>query len=257
MTLQLEIVCSDGDDGAEVFEALTRLTKQWLWSYTVMKRRHFDSIRGVSDRFVRELRYTCPEELVIFNATAKSTRITDCQFPEMMAGNCFENAFVLALRDPTLRYMEGWATMEQSFPTHHAWVEHPDGSISDPTWLTIVNDSARRNPEGLAPGFSSRCVYMGVHVPLAAHVGWMVEKNTMNLLSFGEMTDPEVLFKGMDAFPGYTIPEPYLAKVVKQIDEQLALHPKWHLSKTEVGVFERRDHYGNVTDRWSKQDGFL
>lgn len=47
---------------------------------------------------------------------------------------CFNNAALLALRDRTLRYVEGWATSSIGIPVLHAWCVTTEGRVVDPTW---------------------------------------------------------------------------------------------------------------------------
>lgn len=46
--------------------------------------------------------------------------------------HCFFNAFTLALDNPELTYMEGFA--HYILPIHHAWVVDPEGRAIDNTW---------------------------------------------------------------------------------------------------------------------------
>lgn len=44
---------------------------------------------------------------------------------------CFQNATLEVLRDPSLTYVEGY--VDTIIPIHHAWVLTPEGDILDPT----------------------------------------------------------------------------------------------------------------------------
>lgn len=201
------------------------------------------------------LRYSCTEELVLFNATAKPTFIADCQFPEMQIGNCFGNAFQLSMEHPELRYVEGWACMEQSIPTHHAWVEHPDGSVSDPTWLGMVKnalDPINGNANiHVAPDYKGRCVYLGVSIPLANHLAWFEENGTPNLLAFGDMMPVEVLSKGTDAWASAIHPD-LIVETIRETCESIAETPQWLLNADRDG-YERRWPDGRL-DTWAGDD---
>lgn len=47
--------------------------------------------------------------------------------------NCYQNAFDMAMEWPELTYVEGFA-LGSFMPVMHAWLEHDDGTIIDPTW---------------------------------------------------------------------------------------------------------------------------
>lgn len=197
------------------------------------------------------LRYSCTEELVLFNATAKPTFITACAFPPMKKGNCFGNAFELSLEHRELRYTEGWACMEQSIPTHHAWVTHPDGSVSDPTWLSIVNE---KSDAECLPGYRARCVYMGVEVALENHLAWFEEHGTPNLLAFGEMMPKEVLEHGLDAFSARIHPD-CMDYSIRETMKAVRENPQWELD--EDGLFYERVLADGTVERWDGQNNYV
>lgn len=66
---------------------------------------------------------------------------------------CYANAFALASRRSDLRYVEGFATLENSdtWLYNHGWCIDPEGRVVDPTW-----------------GFSSPLplAYRGIELPL-------------------------------------------------------------------------------------------
>jgi len=49
------------------------------------------------------------------------------------AGECFKNAALLAIENPSLIYCEGVAN--SIIPTEHAWCIDKDGNVIDNTWL--------------------------------------------------------------------------------------------------------------------------
>jgi hypothetical protein len=59
----------------------------------------------------------------------------------MEAKNCYGNAAQLALEDPALTYVEGYA-MGRFFPIPHAWVVTEDGTVIDPTWAPWEGEAA-------------------------------------------------------------------------------------------------------------------
>ena len=48
-------------------------------------------------------------------------------------GECFRNAALMALGDPDLEYVEGYA-FGTVVPVHHAWVVNRKDEVLDPTW---------------------------------------------------------------------------------------------------------------------------
>jgi hypothetical protein len=51
-------------------------------------------------------------------------------------GECFNNALILALADPKLIYVEGFAALDGGPRTFHAWVTDGTGRAIDNTWVT-------------------------------------------------------------------------------------------------------------------------
>ena len=51
----------------------------------------------------------------------------------MKRGQCFRNATLRAVRNPRLKYVEGYATV-YGVPLQHAWNVRDDGALIDPTW---------------------------------------------------------------------------------------------------------------------------
>lgn len=81
-------------------------------------------------------RYSSYEDLVI--DLAPMPRVEQAMLPQgydaMEQRQCFKNAWELVQGDTDLLYCEGWA-LTNLFPVPHAWVEEPDGTIVDPTWV--------------------------------------------------------------------------------------------------------------------------
>lgn len=72
------------------------------------------------------------------------------------ARQCFHNALRLCLREPSLRYVEGYGLLDGlPLPLHHGWAVTDDGTVVDPTW---------ESPEA--------CQYRGVVVPLEFILEW-------------------------------------------------------------------------------------
>lgn len=59
--------------------------------------------------------------------------------PIMAMRQCFNNAYELAVENPGLTYVEGYA-MHSVLPTPHAWVVDEDDRIIDPTWTGILEE---------------------------------------------------------------------------------------------------------------------
>lgn len=65
---------------------------------------------------------------------------------EIQKGGCFNNAWLLAQKNPTLTYVEGFAVpSDKDECHHHAWCVTRKGRVIDPSW---------RNPKG--------CTYVGI-----------------------------------------------------------------------------------------------
>jgi hypothetical protein len=227
--------------GDETLGLLSKALREYLAMVTKIKRR--GGYKGKPPSF----RYASAEEMVLFSGTAFQTIITDCDLPPMQRGNCFANAFTLALNDPAYRYYEGWAYMEHGIPTHHAWVVDPNGKVQDPTWL----DSVRNPTKPLDPSNRTRSAYYGVHIPLTQQVGWMIFKGTMNIVAFGEMTPREVLEEGLEHFKMFdvlTSPagqlEGGLDKAKKLCLDAIANQPQW---KSDDGIH----YYTDAGDTWT------
>lgn len=216
------------DRGEDTFRFLSRFNCSYLASVTKVKRMYQpDLVRDLG------LKWSSPEELVLFEGTEISANINDCRFPAMPAGNCFANAFRLALEDPSLRYHEGWACMESSIATHHGWVVDANGEVHDPTWLTVVRQPQKAAP----PHVTNRCVYMGIHIPLRQHIGWFLNEGDVNLLARGEMVPPGLLESGMGVFAPHDVGDvsPELrASMIEVLDKA----SRWTLDEA-TGIFHR------------------
>lgn len=55
------------------------------------------------------------------------------EYPQDPKRECFRNASIIAVADPSLLYCEGVAMSAFGFPTHHAWCVK-DGVVIDSTW---------------------------------------------------------------------------------------------------------------------------
>jgi hypothetical protein len=194
----------------ERFDAMQHDLIGFLTGYTSMRQHQLAGMVNIPP-----IKYTCPEEMVLDVGKPVRSIIRECRVPKMLAGNCFANAFELTLVDPTLRYVEGWALMEQSFPTHHAWVVHPDGHISDPTWLSVIDRDLPADGKGMLPGYASRCVYIGASPTVTQHLGWFFEHETPNILAFGEMTPAEILLHGMGALERVDVDIPEMVEPIR------------------------------------------
>jgi hypothetical protein len=58
-------------------------------------------------------------------------------FEVMTPNECYGNCFNVVLDHTDVTYVEGYA-QATSMPTNHAWLEHDDGTIIDPTWANLA-----------------------------------------------------------------------------------------------------------------------
>lgn len=62
------------------------------------------------------------------------SRLLAAQYP-CRPRECFANALMVAMSEPDLRYVEGFAT--SIIPVEHAWVVDKHGAVYDPTWVML------------------------------------------------------------------------------------------------------------------------
>jgi hypothetical protein len=72
-------------------------------------------------------------QLVRQNGRLWEAQALPAEYKRMTVKECFSNAMHLALDDPDLTYVEGYA-QSPMIPTNHAWVVDRDGYVIDPTW---------------------------------------------------------------------------------------------------------------------------
>lgn len=104
------------------------------------------------------------------------------EYKRMTPRECYSNALSLALDDPDLTYVEGFA-QSPLIPTNHAWVVDPCGYVIDPTW-----DSPETNAYyGIAfdTEFVLQLVNQQGHYGLLAN-DWL---NKMQMLAHGLVMD--------------------------------------------------------------------
>jgi len=68
--------------------------------------------------------------------------IDRCGNPTLVK-QCFHNAQMLAMENPDLQYVEGYAMGNAIIPVHHAWLTL-NGKLIDLTWRTDVGGQSRR-----------------------------------------------------------------------------------------------------------------
>lgn len=101
-------------------------------------KQHLTALRDLQAQCqMRHYPYTGLEDFILKHATpAVCTQLVD----DDLRGEpkqCFYNAQMLAINDPTLTYVEGYA--QSVIPIHHGWCRDADGCVIDPTW---------KDPEG-------------------------------------------------------------------------------------------------------------
>jgi hypothetical protein len=172
---------------AATFPELTRALKQYL-AITARLRRQCETVPG--------RRYQSSEELILFNATPVWADLGAMALPPMPPKQCFENAAQVARSLAGYHYTEGFALMDGSIPTHHAWLTGPDGAAADPTWPTIYRSHAEREP---AKRWSGRGVYMGIAVDRDVHRRWIERTGYPNFLAVYDDDVEELLELGPGA----------------------------------------------------------
>lgn len=152
------------------------------------------AVDGYSDWF-KSMRYASVEEFVLFNGSVKHSYVMRTHLPRMLEANCFENATRVSISDPTMTYVEGFASFGQDpIPTHHAWLEGPDGTIHDPTWKDVLH----RNAMSGNVNQPEVAYYAGVRIETDAHMAWIDEHETPNILCIGDLKPIGLLQGGYD-----------------------------------------------------------
>lgn len=216
-------VCDRTED--DLARKLSRAQRGYLSMCAKGRRGNYQAVSR--HREVPVLRYASAEEMVLFAGEEITAFVDSTHLPSMRPGNCFGNAFEVALQDPTMRYYEGYAMMANSIPTHHGWLVDTDGNVHDPTWA------------GLAAGWgvsNHLCVYLGVHVPISQQVGWFWSNGLPNVLANGDMDHACVLEHGLAAFEPFAVEDYDVAAILRQLNE----HGRWTLDK-ETGIFTHED----------------
>lgn len=73
-----------------------------------------------------------PSQWVLGHGQQWGGRVFPKGIKKAKSGQCFKNAFHLADRDSSLRYVEGWAM--SVIPMEHAWCVDKYGNVIDNTW---------------------------------------------------------------------------------------------------------------------------
>jgi hypothetical protein len=178
-------------------DTLMKAIKEYLFLVTKIKRQ---SMRRAS---IKSFRYSCVEELVLFNGKAFYTNLDTQERPDGKIGECFLNAFNIAQINPeTYTYAEGWAMMDGSIPTHHAWVVDAEGHVYDPTWQSVIRNEHERQitRAGSVHRTFGSASYLGITIDARSHLSWAERHRYPNLLSYGDMAPVGVLERGISAF---------------------------------------------------------
>ena len=94
--------------------------------------------------------YTCAEDYVLDRGSDQtvSEALSPAELSVLLGAvdrarmrfvqkQCFYNAQILALKEPSLQYVEGFAIGRSGFPVHHAWCTI-GGKLVDLTWRTTT-----------------------------------------------------------------------------------------------------------------------
>ncbi len=73
-----------------------------------------------------------PAQYVLKHGQQCGKRVFPKALRKQKDGMCYMNAYRLAERDSSLRYVEGYAA--SVIPMEHAWCVDKDGQVIDPTW---------------------------------------------------------------------------------------------------------------------------
>lgn len=76
--------------------------------------------------------YSCFEEFVYRNGQPFKTQISPKSLKRGRMKECYRNALMLMLDNPSYLYVEGYAT--GIIPVMHAWCIDKKGNVIDPTW---------------------------------------------------------------------------------------------------------------------------
>ncbi len=138
------------------------------------------------------------EELVLAEGEAFHANIWAMTCPDMRPGECFRNAHALALSAPSYRYVEGWALMPFSIPTHHAWVVDERGQVQDPTWKPLYRGYRDRDAKrGSKQPYRGTVSYLGVMPDREDHARWTAARGEPNILAVHDSDIDEVLRLGV------------------------------------------------------------
>lgn len=91
-------------------------------------------VRSVTRKTREDHRWLCYEAMVLDRGRAYEPARRPKGLRKQQNRQCFRNATMLALKDRTLRYAEGWACSEIGIPVQHAWCVTREGRVVDPTW---------------------------------------------------------------------------------------------------------------------------
>lgn len=82
-----------------------------------------------------DFRYLCQEDFVLREGTVfeRVARYMPFRHSRGPVKFCFANSIYLALREPRLHYVEGYA-FGAVIPVHHAWLVDDSGTVFDSTW---------------------------------------------------------------------------------------------------------------------------
>lgn len=97
--------------------------------------REGDSLKPGLDQYVEVMaRFGLVLPRLLQHVTSQQGRALPAGVGRAPARQCYQNAGLLVVQNPTLTYCEGFAVSRVGVPVQHAWCLDAQGQVVDPTW---------------------------------------------------------------------------------------------------------------------------